>query len=68
MQFLSCRGINVLNSKSELEKVLAKHRKASEEKTREAENEVEDEFHKIISERAKRLEKVVTPITINIDF
>ena len=56
----------MLNSKSELEKVLAKHRKASEEKTREAENEVEDEFHKIISERAKRLEKVVTPITINI--
>merc|ERR1711892_797453 len=54
----SDKGINVLNSKSELEKVLAKHRKASEEKTREAENEVEDEFHKIISERAKRLEKM----------
>ena len=55
--FLS-RGINVLNNKTELEKVLAKQRKASEQKSVEAEKEVEDEFHRLLSERAKRLEQV----------
>ena len=47
----------MLNNKSELQKVLAKQRRASEQKE-EAEQEVEDEFHKIITERAKRLEQV----------
>ena len=45
----------MLNNKSELEKVLTKHRRASEQKE-EAEQEVEDEFHSLITERAKRLE------------
>ena len=54
---LFCRGVNVLNNKSELEKVLAKQRRASEQRE-ESEQEVEDEFHKIITERAKRLEQV----------
>ena len=52
------RGINVLNNKSELEKVLAKHRKASETRPV-AEKEVENEFHRILTERAKRLEQVL---------
>ena len=47
----------MLNNKSELEKVLTKHRRASEQK-QEAEKEVEDEFHKIITERAKRFQEV----------
>merc|ERR1711892_493945 len=53
----SNKGINVLNNKSELEKVLTKHRRASEQK-QEAENEVEDEFHRMITERAKRLQEL----------
>ena len=52
------RGINVLHSKSELEKVLAKQRKASEQQSEKPEIEEEDEFQKVLSERAKRLEKV----------
>ena len=52
------RGINVLGKKSELEKVLAKQRKASEENSDEHRNEVENEFKKVLSERARRLEKV----------
>ena len=55
---LCFRGINVLNNKSELEKVLAKHRKASETRPV-AEKEVENEFHRILTERAKRLEQVL---------
>eukprot|EP00092_Neocalanus_flemingeri_P011526 GFUD01012421.1.p1 GENE.GFUD01012421.1~~GFUD01012421.1.p1 ORF type:complete len:195 (+),score=61.79 GFUD01012421.1:81-587(+) len=58
MRWNSDKGINVLNSKTELEKVLAKQRRASEQKSREAENEVEDEFKKMITERAKRLKKL----------
>ena len=48
----------MLNNKSELEKVLAKQRKVSEKKQVE-EKEVETEFHKMLSERAKRLEQVM---------
>ena len=56
--YLLSRGINVLKNKTELEKVLSKQRKASEQKSREAEKEVEDELHTLLSERAKRLEEV----------
>merc|ERR1712106_205028 len=52
------KGINVLPTKSELEKVLAKQRKASEQKSPEHKNEVEDEFKKVLSGRARRLEKL----------
>ena len=52
------RGINVLGRKSELEKVLAKQRKASEEVSDDHQNKVEHEFKKVLSERARRLEKV----------
>ena len=55
---LLSRGINVLNNKTELEKVLAKQRKASEQKSGEAEKEVKDELQRLLSERAKRLEQV----------
>ena len=48
----------MLNNKSELEKVLAKQRKASEKKQLD-EKEVENEFHQMLSERAKRLEQVL---------
>merc|ERR1719312_884104 len=51
------KGINVLNNKSELEKVLAKQRKASEKKQVD-DTDVENEFHKMLSERAKRLEQI----------
>merc|ERR1719312_1867826 len=51
------KGINVLNNKSELEKVLAKQKKASEKKQLD-EKEVENEFHQMLSERAKRLEQI----------
>merc|ERR1711936_393329 len=53
----SNKGINVLNNKSELEKVLAKQRTASEKK-QVAEKEVENEFHKMLTERGKRLEQI----------
>eukprot|EP00092_Neocalanus_flemingeri_P026564 GFUD01028788.1.p1 GENE.GFUD01028788.1~~GFUD01028788.1.p1 ORF type:complete len:181 (+),score=55.10 GFUD01028788.1:39-545(+) len=58
MRWNSDKGINVLNSKSELEIVLAKHRNASEQISQENVNEVEDEFKKMIRERAKRLKKL----------
>ena len=48
----------MLNNKSELEKVLAKQRKASEKKQVD-DADVENEFHKMLSERAKRLEQVL---------
>ena len=51
--YLISRGINVLNNKTELEKVLAKQWKASEQKSGEAEKEVDDEFQRLLSERAK---------------
>ena len=63
--YLLSRGINVLNNKTELEKVLAKQRKASEQKCGEAEKEVEDEFHRLLSERAKRLEQVGIFLVLN---
>ena len=63
--YLVSRGINVLNNKTELEKVLAKQRKASEQKSGEAEKEVEDEFHRLLSERAKRLEQVGIFLVLN---
>ena len=59
------RGINVLNNKTELEKVLAKQRKASEQKSGKAEKEVEDELHRMLSERAKRLEEVGIFLVLN---
>ena len=37
---------------------MAKQRKASEQKSGKAEEEVEDEFHRLLSEGAKRLEQV----------
>ena len=64
LYFIS-RGINVLNTKTELEKVLAKQRKASEQKSGEAEKEVEDELHRLLSERAKRLEQVGIFLVLN---
>ena len=48
----------MLGRKSELEKVLAKQRKASEEVSDDHQNKVEHEFRKVLSERAMRLEKV----------
>jgi hypothetical protein len=63
--YLLSRGINVLNNKTELEKVLAKQRKASEQKSGEAEKEVEDEFQRLLSERAKRLEQVGIFLVLN---
>ena len=63
--YLLPRGINVLNNKTELEKVLAKQRKASEQKSGEAEKEVEDELHRLLSERAKRLEEVCIFLVLN---
>ena len=62
---LLLRGINVLNNRTELEKVLAKQRKASEQKSGKAEEEVEDEFHRLLSERAKRLEQVGIFLVLN---
>ena len=64
LYFIS-RGINVLNTKTELEKVLAKQRKATEQKSGEAEQEVEDELHRLLSERAKRLEQVGIFLVLN---
>merc|ERR1712038_2029279 len=52
----SDKGINVLNNKTELEKAFAKHKKSLDEKRKEQEQD-EDEFKKMIAERAKRLEK-----------
>lgn len=55
-----CRGINVLNTKSELEKAFAKHKKNLNEKKKEQESaeSFTGEFQKMIAERARRLEKV----------
>ena len=63
--YLFSRGINVLNNKTELEKVLAKQRKASEQKSGKAEKEVEDKLHRLLSERAKRLEQVGIFLVLN---
>ena len=63
--YLLSRGINVLNNKTELEKVLAKQRKASEQNSGEAEKEVEDELQRLLSERAKRLEQVGIFLVLN---
>ena len=53
------RGINVLDSRSELEKAMAKHRQATEQKHKEADKEEDDAvFKKMMAERARRLEKV----------
>lgn len=64
-----CRGINVLNTKSELEKAFAKHKKNLNEKRKEQENSecLNGEFQKMIAERAKRLEKVKTKSECNPD-
>jgi len=53
------KGISVLNTKSELEKVFAKHKKASEQKRIKEVSQTEepDEFKRMLAERAKRLEK-----------
>ena len=57
---LACRGISVLNTKSELEKAFAKHKKNLNEKKKEQESAetFTGEFQKMIAERARRLEKV----------
>ena len=49
-----------MNTKSELEKAFAKHKKNLNEKRKEQETSdcVNGEFQKMIAERAKRLEKV----------
>ena len=59
-RLLYFRGISVLNTKSELEKAFAKHKKNLNEKRKEQESPdcVNSEFQKMIAERAKRLEKV----------
>ena len=44
---------------------MAKQRKASEQKSGEAEKEVEDELHRLLSERAKRLEQVGIFLVLN---
>merc|ERR1712088_788597 len=53
------KGINVLNTKSELEKAFAKHKKNLNEKKKEQETaeSFTGEFQKMIAERARRLEK-----------
>merc|ERR1712038_75122 len=53
------KGINVLNTKSELEKAFAKHKKNLNEKKKEQESaeSFTGEFQKMIAERARRLEK-----------
>ena len=48
----------MLGTKSELEKVLAKQRKVSEDKIKKEDKHIEDEFQRILTERAKRLEQV----------
>merc|ERR1739844_882345 len=55
----SDKGINVLNTKSELEKAFAKHKKNLNEKKKEQETaeSFTGEFQKMITERARRLEK-----------
>ena len=53
------RGINLLDKKSELEKAMAKHRQATEQKHKEADKpEDGSAFKKMLAERAKRLAKV----------
>jgi len=56
----SNKGINVLNSKTELEKAFAKHKKSLEKKRKEQEQD-EKKTKKMIAERAKRLEKQEKP-------
>merc|ERR1712241_947943 len=53
------KGINVLNTQSELEKAFAKHKKNLNEKKKEQESaeSFTGEFQKMIAERARRLEK-----------
>merc|ERR1719362_1681402 len=64
MMTLLIRGINVLESKSELEKAMAKQRLAAEQKQKEAEvtskerEETNPEFKRVLAERAKRLERL----------
>ena len=62
LKFSIFRGINVLNNKTELEKAFAKHKKNLDEKRKEQESTdaFTDEFKKMIAERAKRLEKVLS--------
>ena len=57
------KGIKVLNNKSELEIAFAKHRKCLDEKNKETINDnLESEFHKMLKDRAKRLEQVCIEI------
>ena len=58
-RFLFFRGIDVLNTKSELQKVMEKRNRHRKEQERQAEVEAtKTPFQKMIEERAKRLEKV----------
>ena len=54
------RGINVLNTKTELEQAMAKRNRHRKEKERLHEQEIsKTPFQKMLDERAKRLEKIV---------
>ena len=55
-----CRGINVLNNKTELERAFAKHKKNLDEKQKEQEKTetFNNEFQKMLADRAKRLERL----------
>ena len=53
------RGINLLDKRSELEKAMAKHKQATNQKLKK-EEKLEDDgaFKKMLAERANRLAKV----------
>ena len=54
------RGINVLNTKTELEQAMAKRNRHRKEQERLHEQEIsKTPFQKMLDERAKRLEKIV---------
>ena len=54
------RGINVLNTKTELERAMEKRSRHSKEKQRQFEKESEKSpFQKMLDDRAKRLEMLV---------
>ena len=55
------RGVNVLNTKSELERVMEKRNKNRKEQERIIEQEAtKTPFQKMLEERAKRLEMIVS--------
>ena len=59
--FFICRGVSVLNTKSELERVMEKRNKNRKEQERMIEQEAtKTPFQKMLEERAKRLEMIVS--------